>query len=114
MSRQDLVESYVSGHIDRRAFVRGLVALGISASAATAYATALNPTDASAQGQFDELYIPLGIIQCLRGGFRRFGFRSQIRCIIAVARGGGGGVPMSAASYGNGKRKGKGRGRKKK
>src|SRR3712207_5979766 len=48
MSRHELVDAYISGTINRRAFVRGLTALGVSAGMAAAYAVALQP--AAAQG----------------------------------------------------------------
>lgn len=41
MSKRELVDAYVSGAINRRTFVRGLIALGLSASVAAAYAVAL-------------------------------------------------------------------------
>lgn len=52
MSRYELVEAYVSGTINRRAFVRGLTALGVSAGVAASYAVALRPV-AAAPGDFD-------------------------------------------------------------
>jgi hypothetical protein len=111
VSRQDLVQAYVSGQIGRRAFVRGLVALGVSTSAAAAYATALNPVEARGLDLDDELYVPLRIIQCFRGGFRRFGFRTQGQCVRAVLRQRGGGIRAQGASGGSKGKKGKGRGR---
>ena len=49
MSRHELVDAYISGTINRRAFVRGLTALGVSAGVAASYAVALQPA-AAAQG----------------------------------------------------------------
>jgi hypothetical protein len=46
MSRHELVDAYVSGAINRRAFVRGLTALGVSAGVAASYAVALQPVAA--------------------------------------------------------------------
>jgi hypothetical protein len=46
MSKRELVEAYVAGAINRRTFVRGLTALGLSASLAAAYAVALQPATA--------------------------------------------------------------------
>lgn len=46
MTKQELVDAYVSGAINRRSFVRGLIALGLSASLAAAYAVALQPAAA--------------------------------------------------------------------
>jgi hypothetical protein len=47
MTRQDLIEAYVGGHLPRRQFVRGLTALGVSGGAALAYAQQLRPTSAA-------------------------------------------------------------------
>jgi hypothetical protein len=41
MSREELVGAYVGGAVSRRVFIRGLVALGVSAGAAVAYADVL-------------------------------------------------------------------------
>jgi hypothetical protein len=46
MSKRELVEAYVSGAINRRMFVRGLTALGLTASLAASYAVALQPSAA--------------------------------------------------------------------
>jgi hypothetical protein len=46
MSKRELIDAYVSGAINRRAFVRGLTALGLTASLAAAYAVALQPAAA--------------------------------------------------------------------
>jgi hypothetical protein len=51
MSKQELIGAYVSGRIGRRDFVRRLTALGVSATAAAAYATSL--TSAAASGGRD-------------------------------------------------------------
>lgn len=58
MSRHELVDAYVSGTINRRAFVRGLTALGVSAGVAASYAVALQP--AAAGGEFDYDYDDYG------------------------------------------------------
>jgi hypothetical protein len=50
MSRHELVDAYVSGAINRRAFVRGLTALGVSAGVAASYAVALQPAAAGGGG----------------------------------------------------------------
>jgi hypothetical protein len=109
MSRHQLVDAYVSGQIGRRAFVRGLVALGMSASAAAAYAAALNPAEAAPID--DDFYVPPAIRRCL--GLR--GFRAKLRCIIAALLRTGGN-PMTAQSYmgGKGKKGRKHRNRKRK
>lgn len=46
MSKRELVDAYVSGAISRRTFVRGLTALGFTASLAASYAVALQPATA--------------------------------------------------------------------
>ena len=48
MSEQELIGAYTSGKISRRIFVRGLVAAGVSAAAAAAYAANLQPAQAAA------------------------------------------------------------------
>jgi len=53
MSRHELVDAYISGTITRRAFVRGLTALGVSAGVAASYAVALRPV-AAAPGDYDD------------------------------------------------------------
>lgn len=52
MSRHELVNAYVTGTINRRAFVRGLTALGVSAGVAASYALALQPA-AAAMDDYD-------------------------------------------------------------
>jgi hypothetical protein len=52
MSRNELVDAYISGTINRRAFVRGLTALGVTAGVAASYAVALQPV-AAAPGDYD-------------------------------------------------------------
>jgi hypothetical protein len=46
MSKRELVDAYISGAINRRTFVRGLTALGLTASVAASYAVALQPAAA--------------------------------------------------------------------
>lgn len=61
MSRHELVAAYSSGRIGRRAFISGLTGLGVTATAAAAYATALEPHTAKAQPAnsiCSELYPP--------------------------------------------------------
>ncbi len=41
MTREELVDAYVEGRVSRRGFIRGLVALGVTAGAAATYAGAL-------------------------------------------------------------------------
>lgn len=44
MSKREMIESYVKGDLDRRGFIRGLTALGVSVGAATAYAVSFAPS----------------------------------------------------------------------
>jgi len=102
MSKRELIDAYLSGAITRRSFVQGLTALGLSASAAGAYAIALRPATAQT---VDDLYYdfypaptPPEQPQCLpkkqakkarhckNGGFARFCFNSQRECIRFVER----------------------------
>jgi hypothetical protein len=50
MSKRDLVNSYLGRRISRRVFVQGLVASGVSISAALAYAKALGAETRRAGG----------------------------------------------------------------
>jgi hypothetical protein len=50
MSTHELVDAYVSGAINRRTFVRGLTALGLTVSLAASYAVALQPTAKKREG----------------------------------------------------------------
>lgn len=55
MSKKELVDSYVSGAIGRRSFIRGLVGLGASASIAATFAVALRPaTRVLGQAEYPE------------------------------------------------------------
>ncbi len=47
MSKREMIESYVSGELDRRGFIRGLTALGVSAGAAATYALNFGPSTAA-------------------------------------------------------------------
>ncbi len=51
MSREELVAGYASGRVSRRVFVKGLVALGVTGTAAVAYANALAAAPASTPRQ---------------------------------------------------------------
>lgn len=102
MSKHELVDAYVSGSIDRRTFVQRLTALGISASVAASYAVALQPVSAkkkrggNGHGQgnrqnCDDYYSdfygsPETKADCKNGGYERFGFKNQGRCIACVNR----------------------------
>jgi hypothetical protein len=48
MTKHELIDGFIRGTIGRREFVRGLTALGVSASAATAYAYSLGPSVSAA------------------------------------------------------------------
>ena len=50
MSKREIVDSYVRGEIDRRGFIRGLTALGVSAGAAATYAFNFAPSTAASAG----------------------------------------------------------------
>ena len=52
MSKYELIDAYIARTINRRAFVRGLTALGVSAGVAASYAVALQPA-AAAPGDYD-------------------------------------------------------------
>ena len=90
MSTHELVNSYVSGAINRRTFVRGLTALGFTASLAAAYAVALQPAAAKKGTRndfYDDFYgRPDAKNDCKNGGFAKFGFKNQGRCIASVNR----------------------------
>ena len=51
MSREELVSGYTSGRLSRRVFVKGLVALGVTGTAAVAYANALAAAPAATPRQ---------------------------------------------------------------
>ena len=64
MSREDLIDAYVSGEISRRTFIRRLAAAGVSLAAAGAYAQLLGTDDAqAARAPRDGFYEPV------HGGF---------------------------------------------
>jgi hypothetical protein len=52
VSREQLVDAYLGGHISRRTFVRGLVSLGVSVGAALTYAEVM-PARASAANMYN-------------------------------------------------------------
>ncbi|MGH2562705.1 MAG: hypothetical protein ACRDJH_26905 [Thermomicrobiales bacterium] len=51
MTKTELFDAYIRGRLERRHFVRGLTALGVSAGAAFAYARQLDPTAAAGPGR---------------------------------------------------------------
>jgi hypothetical protein len=59
MTREELVDAYVEGRVSRRGFIRGLVALGVTAGAAGAYAGALasaSPARAGTTAAVNDIY----------------------------------------------------------
>jgi hypothetical protein len=48
MSEEELISAYSEGRVSRRMFIRRLVAAGVSASAALAYASTLAPSGSAA------------------------------------------------------------------
>lgn len=61
MSRQELVDAYLEGGVSRRAFVRRLIASGVSVGAAISYAEVLAPDAlaaprARAKGTVEDMY----------------------------------------------------------
>jgi hypothetical protein len=46
MSKHELIDAYISREINRRTFIQGLTALGVSAGVAASYAVALQPVAA--------------------------------------------------------------------
>lgn len=57
MTKQDTVSAYIRGDLDRRSFIRRLTAVGVSAGAAMAYATALVPGVSAGSGRNGAGYI---------------------------------------------------------
>ena len=47
MSKHELIDAYVSRAINRRTFIQGLTALGVSSGIAASYAVALQPVAAA-------------------------------------------------------------------
>jgi hypothetical protein len=85
MSQHELIDAYVSGAINRRTFVRGLTALGVSATLAASYAVALEPPAAAKGHDFYDFYnTPNSKDDCKKGGYKKFGFKNQGQCIAAV------------------------------
>jgi hypothetical protein len=57
MSRNQLIDSYQTGRIGRRTFIKGMVGLGLSASVATALADKVRAVPASTAPK-DDIYDP--------------------------------------------------------
>lgn len=55
MSRHELFDAYIAREINRRAFIQGLMALGVTAGVAASYAVALQPV-AAADGDLQAMY----------------------------------------------------------
>lgn len=58
MSRNQLIESYQSGRIGRRTFVKGMVGLGMSATLATALADKVRAASTTSGSSSDDTYDP--------------------------------------------------------
>lgn len=58
MSREELVGAYVDGHMGRRVFISGLVALGVSAAAAVTYADSLSAATIPTTTSTTDIYNP--------------------------------------------------------
>ncbi len=56
MSRHELFDAYIAREINRRAFIQGLTALGVSAGVAASYAVALQPVAAAGGDLYDMYY----------------------------------------------------------
>ncbi len=63
MSKRDLIDAYVRGDVDRRSFIRKLSAMGVSATAAAAYAGSFGREAAAAPARNSA-----GFISRLQGG----------------------------------------------
>ena len=50
MTKREMIDSYIRGELDRRGFIRGLTALGVSAGAAATYAVSFSPSAAASGG----------------------------------------------------------------
>jgi hypothetical protein len=57
MSRNQLIDSYQTGRIGRRTFIKGMVGLGLSASVATALADKVRAAPTSSPAK-DDIYDP--------------------------------------------------------
>jgi hypothetical protein len=85
MSKRELIEAYTEGRIGRRAFVRGLVGLGVGLGVAASYAVALQPGGAEVAAEL--YYAPTTKDQCKNGGYLAYGFSNQGQCIKFVNTG---------------------------
>ena len=56
MSRHELFNAYIAREINRRAFIQGLTALGVSTGVAASYAVALQPVAAAGGDLYDMYY----------------------------------------------------------
>jgi hypothetical protein len=82
MSKIELLEAYVAGTIGRRAFIQGLVDLGIGVTTAASYAVALKPSTAAAST--DLFYLSVKE-QCKN--YIHWGFSTHNQCICFVTTG---------------------------
>jgi hypothetical protein len=82
VSKLELLEAFVAGTIGRRAFIQGLVDLGMGVTTAAAYAVALQPMTADAKT--DLFYLTVKE-QCKN--HRNWGFATRERCLCFVTTG---------------------------
>jgi hypothetical protein len=82
-----MIDAFVSGKMNRRDFIRGLVASGVALSAAATHAAALKPAAHPKQAGMDYYNAPTSKEQCMNGGYLNFGFKNQGQCIKFVNTG---------------------------
>jgi hypothetical protein len=82
VSRNELLEAYVAGDIGRRAFIEGLVGLGMTATTAASYAIALQPMTAEAAR---ELFYLTHKKQCKN--YETWGFKNRKQCVCYIKTG---------------------------
>jgi hypothetical protein len=90
VSREELVQAYIEGGLSRRAFIRRLVAAGVSVGAAASYAHLLAPPEAAADAQvsLDDHYPELDI-GVRSGSIKRVAETGVVRIRVEVAGEGG-------------------------
>jgi hypothetical protein len=82
VSKLELLEAYVAGTIGRRAFIQGLVDLGMGVTTAASYAVALQPMAADAKT--DLFYLTVRE-QCKN--YIHWGFATREECLCYVTTG---------------------------
>ncbi len=90
MSRQELVDAYIEGSLSRRAFVRRLMAAGVSAGAAAGYAQMLAPTAKAAprahrhkRNPGDDLY-PRIVVEVLTKGIKNVRHHNRVKVRVTA------------------------------